>query len=790
MMIRQWFSLLIQIKRLILSILCLFVIQSTINPQILQAQSPLLLEDQLIVDEIRIEGNVRSEEAAIRSLISQQVGQTFNKYFVRKDIQQIFNMGYYQDIQVEWLGEGNRWILIYRVKEKASVRAIRFEGNEEISADDITEVVDIKPFSILDLAKVKRNALKIKDLYVEKSFFLAEVNWDIVEAPDNQMDIVFRIQEKQEVKVAQVKIVGNHHVETALFKQRMATQEEGMLSFISSAGSFKTENFERDRMVILQTYYEQGYMQARVGQHLVELSPDKKKVYITIPVEEGARFKFGGIDFTGDLLFSKEELNAPFEIKAGDWFNSIKFSMANEKVGDLYKDKGYAYVNLSPHIRLDEKTKTVSVDMEIVKGPIVKIGQIEILGNTTTRDKVIRREMRIYEGDEYSSELLKRSERLITRLGFFETVKIETAKNADPRKMDLIIRVKEKPTGTFQVGAGFSSLESFIGQAQIAQNNLFGRGQSLSLNATFSKLRTLANIRFAENYLFDTRIQFAANVYRFDTYYFNFIRKSLGGNLTFGYPITDDLSLSMTYTMEEVSAKAGGFGARSSTSRPAVSGLLNSAFTSSMRLAAFYDTRNNRIFPSSGIFTSFSLEEASPYLGSQNEFTRLHGFFRYYFDLGLNMVFKINTDWGAIYNHTNRDIPIFERYFIGGPLSMRGFFRNSLGPQISLPTSFSPDSASSPFTLGGTEQMFFNLEYEFPIFQQVGIRGVGFFDGGNAFVREQSYDEKLKQFRFAWGFGIRWFSPMGPLRFEWGFPIDPKANERSPVFEFSIGNFF
>jgi outer membrane protein insertion porin family len=342
---------------------------------------------------------------------------------VRKDIQNIFNMGFYQDIQVEWLGEGNRWVLVYRVKEKPSVRAIRYEGNEEITADDIAEVVDIKPFSILDLAKVKRNSVKIKDLYVEKSFFLAEVSWDIVEAPDNQMDIVFRIQEKQEVKVAQVKIVGNHHVETSLFKQRMMTQEEGLLSFVSSSGSFKSENFERDRMVIMQTYYEQGYMQARVSQPLVELSADKKKVYITIPVEEGIRFKFGGFQFTGDLLFSEEELSKSFELKAGEWFNSIKYGTGAEKLGELYKDKGFAYVNVIPNFRMEESSKTVNIDIQISKGPIVKIGKIEIVGNTTTRDKVIRREMRIYEGDDYSSELLKRSERLITRLGYFETVK-------------------------------------------------------------------------------------------------------------------------------------------------------------------------------------------------------------------------------------------------------------------------------------------------------------------------------------------------------------------------------
>lgn len=737
-----------------------------------------------------IEGTRRAEPETVKRLIEHPETGALRCRIIREDIKKIFAQNLFRDVKVE-LKEvaGQDPILVYRVLEKRLVRAVRYEGNDELSEEDIAEVVDVKPFTILDLPKVKRNSQKIKDLYIEKGFFLAEVTSDIIEGDDQQVDVVFRIAEKDEIRVAQIQIIGNRELSDQQLKAVLETREESVLSFLSGAGNFNREAFERDQMRLLQMYYNEGYMQAVVSQPSVMISPDRTKLYITIRVEEGARFKVGLTTVSGDLLKSEEELLELLDMKEGEWFSSGRIRDGMTKVGEVYKDQGYAYANLIPNTRFLEDMGTIDLDLEIRKGPLVKIGRIEVIGNTTTRDRVIRREMRISEGETYSSSLIRRSQQLINRLGFFETVNIEPQRGADPAKMDLVIRVKEKPTGTFQVGAGFSSIESFVGQAQIAQNNLFGRGQSLSLQATFSSIRSMANLRFSENYFLDSRFQFSANIYRFDTNYFNFVRQSLGGNLTLGYPITDDLSIAGTYTIEEVSATEGGFGV-SSRSSVTPANYFNNGITSSVRLSLFYDTRNNRLFPSSGTFVSGSIEDATRYLGSTNEFLRYDIRHRYYVDLGHNLVLKSNVNWGLVTSSNPSGVPIFERYFIGGPLSVRGFFRNSLGPQLQTPVLATPSAQTTAFTIGGTEQLFFNLEFEFPIFQQVGIRGVSFLDGGNAFNQRDDYVDKLKQFRFAWGFGVRWFSPIGPLRFEWGFPFDPIGNERDSVFEFSIGNFF
>lgn len=741
----------------------------------------------LRIDEVRVKGTRRSEPEAVRSVIASREGTLLDRERIQNDIRAVFRLGFYTDVQVDLSRDGGKNVLTFIVEEKPSIRSIVYEGNDELDDDELADVVNLKPFGILDRAEVNRNAEKIADLYREKGYFLAEVDWRIAPVPDNQVDVVFRIAEKEEVKVARVTIVGNEALTDEEIKAHLETREDDFLSFLSGAGTFKDEALERDVRRIGLLYYDRGYIQARVGEPKVELSADRERLFVTIPVEEGERYRTGKVDLAGEFLVPEEQLRGMVTLVEGDWFSSSKLAGTRDAIGELYKDEGYAYVNIVPNTRVDPDKRIVDLTLEIDKGPKVRFGRILIVGNTRTRDKVIRRELRIYEGEYYSSTGLRRSEILINRLGFFETVNITTRRGAAPDTMDVIIEVKEKPTGTFQVGAGFSSIESFIAQAQIAQNNLFGRGQSLSLQAQLSKIRTIANLRFADDYFLDTKLRFAIDVFRFETSFEDFTRSSLGGDLTLGYPITDDWNIAATYTLEQVEASAGGFGSRRT---PPIANLFNDGITSSLRLSLFYDTRNNRLFPSSGWFIMGSVEEAPEWLGSENLFTRYRARARYYYPVGWDIILKFNAEWGLITSPEPTGVPIFERFFVGGPLSVRGFRRNTLGPTIPVFDSGRPDSATVQQNIGGTEQLLLNAELEFPIFQKIGIRGVFFVDAGNAFDRRDPYLDKLDALRAAWGFGFRWFSPIGPLRFEWGFPFDPQAGEETSVFEFSIGNFF
>jgi outer membrane protein insertion porin family len=739
------------------------------------------------VDEIRVEGTRRSEPEAVRSVIATREGQKLDRDRLRADIRAIFQLGFYTDVKADLTQVNAKNVLTFIVEEKPSIHRIIYEGNDEISDDDIAAVVDLKPEGILDRAKVQQNAEKIRDLYLEKGYFLAEVDWDVVNVPDNEVDVVFRISEKQEVKVAKVTIIGNQALTDPEIKEILETREDSFLSFLTGAGTFKSEALDRDQQRVHLLYLDHGYINVRVGQPSIQLSPDKTRLFVGIPVEEGERYHTGSLDVSGDMLVPKEQLMGMIKLRTGEWFSHAEMRQTLEDIGKLYKDEGYAYVNVVPNTNVDPDKRIVHLTFEIEKGPKVRFGRILVIGNTRTRDKVIRRELRIYEGEYYSETGIERSKQLVTRLGYFETVDITTRRGSAEDTMDVVIEVKEKPTGTFQVGAGFSSIESFIAQAQIAQNNLFGRGQSLSLQAQISKIRTIADVRFADDYFLDTLFRFAIDVFRFDTTFEDFTRQSYGGDVTLGYPITDDWSVATTYTLEQVNVKSGGF---ATSSAPSIANLFNDGLTSSVQLALYYDTRDNRLFPSSGWFISGSVEEASEYLGSDNQFTRYDARARYYYPVGWDIVLKMNAEWGLITSPERTGVPIFERFFVGGPLSVRGFRRNTLGPEIQVPSSQRPDSSTLGQNIGGTEELLLNAELEFPIFQKVGIRGVFFTDAGNAFDRRDPIGTKIDQLRYSWGFGIRWISPIGPLRFEWGFPFSPQAGEESSVFDFSIGNFF
>ncbi|MEE2787673.1 MAG: outer membrane protein assembly factor BamA [Myxococcota bacterium] len=743
-----------------------------------------------VIDEIKVEGNRRSEADAIIGIIQTRVGRSLDTRQVSDDIKSIFALGFYRDVQVDLDVSQGKNIVTFKVLEKPSIKTIEYEGNDELTEDDIAEVVDLKAFGVLDLAKVTRNADKIKELYIEKGYFLATVKWKIIDLPNNEVNVVFVINEQDEVNIARVSIVGNQVLSEQFIKSRIESREYSLLGSMSGAGTYSKQAFERDLLRIGQMYYNEGYVKAQVGQGQVELSPDRRQIFITITVDEGPRFKVGALDMTGDFLKPKDELMALIKLESGDWFSSGKLRDTINAVGEVYKNEGYAYVNVVPNTLVNDEKKEVAVTIDIDKGNKVRFGRIQIVGNNKTRDKVIRRELRIYEGEYYSATGMKRSERNINRLGFFEpgSVTLRTTRGSTDDTMDVTIQVKERSTGTFQIGAGFSTLENFMAQAQISQNNLFGRGQSLSFQATLSSIRSMANLRFADNYLFDSKVRFAANIYRLQTSLQTFVRTKIGGNLTLGYPLNDDWSVSTTYTLEEVGIESGGFGTQ--TLAGPIKGLYGNGITSSLRLGVAYDTRNNRLFPSAGIFATTSVEQAAEFLLSDNLFTRYRARGRFYQSLGLGVVAKLNTEWGLITSPSQAGVTLAERFFVGGPLSVRGFRRLSLGPTMDVISGDIPDGTTFPISIGGTEQLIFNLELEYPIFQKVGIRGVFFLDSGNAYDASDEWNDKLADLRYAWGFGIRWFSPIGPLRFEWGFPFEPRVGEESSVFDFSIGNFF
>jgi outer membrane protein insertion porin family len=785
-----------------------------------------------IITAIEVEGARRVSREDVLLYLREKVGQPYKADTLAGDVRALWDAGFFEDIQVD-LARTDRGVrLRFKVVERANIKSIEYEGNDELDAEKLGEIIELKPNTILSVPAVRRSVQKIKDAYGEKGYFLADVEYALEPQRDNEVIVKFKIREHQQVSVRRITFVGNDHVSDADLRAQMMTGQGSFFSF-GSGGPFKQDVFERDVVMISALYYDRGYMTVQVGTPRVMLTPDREGIDISLSINEGPRFKIRQLkiyerDVDGkevEPLGGRKALRQMIAAQPGDWFNRAEIVRDLQAVRTLYRDAGYFNVEAEPETEVDVARHEVDIVIPIRRGPPVRIERIEIKGNTKTRDKVIRRELEVQEGQLYSETGVEVSKRRVTALGYFERVDVSTEQGSAPDKVIVNVEVAERPTGTFQVGAGFSSVENFIATAQVQQANLFGNGQSLALQASISSLRQIISIRFFEPYFFDSLWSFSTDLYDQLFVYPDFSRRSRGGAVTFGYAIVQPwLRVSLTTTAQYDSvdtAQTGTFFGSPPTGfgtfqRLPLANLYQNGATLSFRPAIVYDTRDNRLFPTSGLYLQYSVEWAGPF--SEIQFLRHQWTGRVYYNLGgatgqpgSGWVLKLNTDIGYISSPKADGVPIFQRYYLGGILNLRGYRLRTIGARLPLNASLDPNSSPIPngANIGGNLQAYANLELEFPILDKVGIRGVVFFDAGNAWNTESQYCQtapapqfsklvspcftgidSLVQLRLATGAGIRWFSPLGPLRFEWGFPLNRLPYEESNVFEFTIGNFF
>lgn len=762
------------------------------------------------IQAVTVTGNRRVEPDTITANIESSAGTNLDLKRLSQDIHRVYELGYFDDITVRAApadGDGIR--LTFEVVEKPAISAITFEGNQKIDDDTLTDAISIQKYRILDTSKVKSSAASIRQKYVDKGYYLAEVDYEVttVSQERNVVEVVFNIREFAKVQVKEIRILGNENIDESRLERVMKTKEGNFLSILSSAGNFNQQDFQSDIQRLTYYYYDQGFVEVSVEMPSIRLSKDKRFLYITIRVDEGIQFDVGEVSMRGDLLDKRDKLLQMTGLPEQETFSWGQMQRDSQELKKFYENQGYAFAQIRPLTRLNQSEQTVDVTFEANKGEKVRFGRIEIVGNQKTMDRVIRRELEISQGDWYSNSGIKQSKRALKRLGFFKQVQITTQKSG-PARVTATVKVTERRTGNFQVGAGFSSTESFIGNARISQDNLFGRGQSLSLQAQVSSVRTMFNLRFYEPWFMGTRWNFTANAFNFSYQFQDFSRRSTGGDVSFGYPISQALNLDIpgrleasgTYKLERVDLQRSG---RSGANLQRPGNFFSGGLTSSVSGSLNYDTRNNRLFPTDGQFHQASVEVASSFTGSETEFAKYDWESRVYVPLVWEFVLRLNGEVGYIESLSpNRPIPLFERYFVGGPRTMRGFRRYTLGPSRAVAASGGdPASGLADYNIGGNKQILLTSEIEFPILASAGLKGVVFADAGNAFGAGEPFTVALDLFkdgsnnyqqslRTAVGAGLRWRSPFGPLRFEWGFPLKRTRSEQPVVFAFSIGNAF
>ncbi len=771
-------------------VVVLFTFAFCLQPQSAAAQ------DAKMVGLIELDGLVRIPANTVLARINTRKDAILEPAVVSGDIKRLFETGAFSDVRVVTRGLPDGGIIVrYIVVERPILGSVKYEGNDELSEEDLKEVVDLQTFEVLDEGRIKNVVFKLRERYIKDGYYLAKVDYRLDSRPGNAVDVVFVITEGQEVKVTSIAFLGNKAITEDELEMVMRTKEGGWFSFLTSSGQFNQKALQDDTQILRQYYLHKGFADVQVYPPTATLGADKRSIDIVIPLEEGDPYTMRVVDALEENPaigpngieaphYDADFLRSKLSLKPGDRFDILLMQRDTQALKSVYQDLGYANATVSNASLRDTEKRQIEFTYKVLKGKKTYIGRIKFAGNDTTRDKVMRRVMTIAEGDLYSGTIVEESRRQVLRQGFFDKVDIATEQGDDDEHVNLTVTVKERQTGTFQVGAGFSSLENFIFTAQISKQNFLGHGQTVSIQATLSSIRSLYQLSFFDPYFLDSQWQLSVDLFNFQQDFDDFAKTESGGSLGFGYRFTEDLTLSLGYTLKYVDVGVGGIG---SSSRVEIFDLQQDGLTSALKTTLSYDTRDDRQFPKEGTFTTGSVEVAASYLGSDVEFIRLLGRSRWYFNPFWEFVLKLNGTIGWVVNPEG-EVPIFERFFVGGIFDVRGFPRNSLGPSIDVPRTSDPGTGLSPFTIGGNKQLIFNVELEFPIVQQINLRGVVFFDAGNAYSESENIDFSL--LRPSAGVGIRWWSPVGPLRFEWGFPLNPKPDEEPVVFEFTIGNSF
>jgi outer membrane protein insertion porin family len=768
--------------------------------------SPGAAEDAKVTF-IEVQGNKRIESATILAKINTKEGDVFSPAKIKDDITALYRLGHFEDIQVKTEGFESGLKVIFLVKEKPLIREIVYEGNEEITTEKLKEVVTLLPRTAFNIQLIQENAEKIRMKYQDDGYYNTVVVPVITELRSGDRNVVFYIDEGDKITLSEVVITGNSALTTEEIKKPLKTQEHWFFSFLGRSGTLRTEELREDVEIIRDLYYNRGYIQAQVDEPVIE-KKSADELTVRINVREGDRFAVGSLVVKGNSILATDELMKEISLKRGDVFSREVLRQDVGRIMDRYDSIARPFAGVVPLFDINPERKTVAVTFDIQEGGEVRIGRINIAGNIKSRDKVIRREFRLDEGDLYSKQAIKRSYERINNLNFFESVDIAPERRLQEPVLDLNVRVKEKLTGTMSIGGGYSSVDGVIGIAEVSQGNLGGRGQLLKLKIQWGGTHNTLVASFMEPYLFDEPVWGKVDVYSQSQEYDTYTLDTRGFGLGVGKSFSEYTSGSVRYSWDKSTVTK-------LTEEPAAGSLLEnqitdyglSIATSALSTTLARDSRDFYLDPKTGSRNSLFVQYAGGVLGGDPSFIKEVADSAWYYPLFWDTVVMARGRIGYVGEFGDKPLPLGERFFVGGPNTVRGFKYGTVGPVEPIITpvykkdSFDnivKDANGDPIVLkevttgqnriGGNKELVFNFEYNFPIVPEARLKGVVFYDVGSAFDDHESLS--YRKLRHAVGWGFRWFSPIGPLRFEWGYIINQKPEDQASQFEFNIGSLF
>jgi outer membrane protein insertion porin family len=748
--------------------------------------------DDTKVTLIQAQGNKRIETATILARIKTKEGESFSPSVVREDIKALYQLGHFEDVQVKTEGFENGLKVIFSVKEKPLIREITFEGNDEYTTEKLKEGLTLLPRTAFNMQLINDNAEKIRIKYQDDGFYDAVVVPVVTELRGGDRNVVFSIDEGNKVRLEDVIIVGNKALSSKEIKDALRNREHKFYSVFGRSGTLRMEELKEDLETISNLYYNKGYIQVIVDEPVItpkvhtfrecyfwgppKTFTRKSELVMRINIKEGDQFRVGSLTVKGNTLLSGEELSKELKLTKDDIFSREMLRRDVGRIMERYDSIARPFANVIPQFNIDQDKKTVAIQIDIQEGGEVRIGRIDVTGNNKTRDKVVRREMRLEEGDLYSKKALKRSYERINNLNFFETVDIVPERRLQEPIMDLNVKVKEKLTGTFSIGGGYSSVDKLMAIAEITQGNLGGRGQQLKFKVQLGSTRQLFMLSFMEPYLFDKEVYGKTDLYKQEQDYDGYTLRTNGLTLGVGKSFGEYVSTSLKFSYDNSLVTD-----ITTTAPFALQQQLNAygdlIITNALSWSIARDSRDVFLDPKTGSRNTVFVEYAGGPLGGDPNFIKTIGDSAWYFPMFWDTVIMFRSRLGYVESLIDKPTPLGERFYVGGPSTLRGFRYGSAGPM---------DADLN--RLGGDKELIYNIEYTFPIVPAARLKGVLFYDIGKAFDKYETV--KFSELRQTAGFGFWWFSPVGPLRFEWGNIMHKKPDDQESKFEFSIGTLF
>ena len=734
-----------------------------------------------MVTQIDVVGAKKVEEATIRFKLKTRVGDPYSPEVVREDIKSLYTLGYFEDIVVQAdIFEGGLK-LIFVLHEKPSIQKIAIVGNKKLAVDKIKGKIDLVEGAIVPPGSLSKNAEKIRLFYEEEGYYQARVDGREERISPQEVAVTFHIVEGEKFDVGEIRIVGNKYLKEKDIKGKLQTSEVFLWFF---GGTLKREELQRDLDRIRAYYLDNGFLDIAVAEPEIQIDEKKGQLRVVISVEEGAQYRIGNLTVTGASLFPESEIRGLIRSQPGGVFSRETVQGDVVAVTDRYAERGYLFADVAPVTDLRRDERIVHIAMEITEGRQAFINRIEIVGNSRTRDKVVRREIPLIEGDVFNSALLKQSRQNLEAIGYFEEVKVETRRGTAEDKVDVVVDLKEKPTGAFTIGGGFSSVDGLIGAVSISQNNLFGYGKRATAAVQIGQNANRFNLVYSDPHFWDSDYLVEVRGFKTETDYQStqgYNTDTTGMVISVGRRLFGPLFGLLSYTLENVVIKDLEPFAPIIIVRQALENG-GEATTSALSLALTRDTRDSFTEPTRGNKSRIAATYAGGFLGFDNNFNKYSVESSQYWPIWWKLVGNVRgTFWYGDSFSTTPNLPAQERFYLGGANTIRGFKNFTIGPK-------------SPITggeTGGNKAYFINTELIFPVYEPLRMRGVVFFDFGNNLAELASLGDLFTQEpRMGAGIGIRFNSPIGAIRLEWGFNLNPQPGEKGQVLHFSAGGQF